>query len=105
MRCEEARFEVVALAAVLSVLDGEHDPAGGDDRADEEDEAVRAETDHHLGFCALRDAEDDRDKECEHQDGAEVGKHYDAFLPLASECASPAEIRFSRLPTTMNFVP
>jgi len=89
------------------VLDSPHQPAGDDDRTDEEHKAVGSEAHHHLGFRALRDAEDDRGEESEQENSAEVCEHlfYDAFLPLASECASTAAMIFSSPPTTRNFVP
>ena len=73
------------------VLDGVHDPAREDDRAHEQHEAIGSEADHHPRLRALRDAEDHRREEREQKHRAEVTEHhYEAFRPLASECASTA---------------
>ena len=87
------------------VLDEPHNPAGDDGATDEEDEAEGAEADHHAWFGALGDAEDDRSKEREQKDGAEVRDCHESFLPVAKEWASTAEITFSNPATTMNLVP
>ena len=50
-------------AYVLLVFDEPHDPACDDGAADEEGEAEGSEADHHAGFGALGDAEDDRSEE------------------------------------------
>jgi len=84
-------------------LDDPHDPACDDGRADEHGEGVGAEADHHPGVRAHRDAEDGRDEEGEEEDGVEVG--HEAFLPMAIEWASTAEMMLSRPATTRNFVP
>jgi len=72
---------------------------------DEEDEAEGSEADHRAGFRALGDAEDDRGEEREEQDCSEVRDGHERFLPVASECASTAEMMLRRPATTMNFVP
>ena len=64
-----------------------------------------AEADHHAGFGALGDAEDDRGEEREEQYGAEMGDGHERFLPVASEWASTAEMMLSSPATTMNLVP
>jgi len=87
------------------VLDEPHDPACGDGTTDEEGETEGAEADHHAGFGALSDAEDYRGEEGEEKDCAEVRDGHEAFLPVASEWASTAEMMFSRPATTMNLVP
>src|SRR5260370_16929868 len=64
-----------------------------------------AEADHHPRLRSLRDPEDDGGKQGEEQNSAEVRDGHEAFLPVASEWASTAEMMFSRPATTMNFVP
>src|SRR6202000_1364608 len=88
-----------------SVLDQPHDPAGRDCATDEEDEAEGSEADHHARLRALGDAEDDRGEEREEKDCSEVRDGHERFLPVASECASTAEMMLSRPATTINFVP
>ena len=51
--------KLVSLFVAL-MLDEIHEPACGDDSADEKGEAEDAEADHHAGLGALGDAEDDR---------------------------------------------
>jgi hypothetical protein len=97
--------DLVAYAKVISVFDEPHDPACDDGAADEECEAEGSEADHHAGFGALGDAEDDRGEEREEEDGSEVRDGHERFLPVASECASTAETMFSRPATTINLVP
>ncbi len=80
-------------------------PTRSNGPASEQGEAVRAKAHHHLRLRALRNPEDDRGEEGEQQNGSEVGHGYEAFLPLASECASTAAITLSRPATTMNVVP
>src|SRR5882762_3953008 len=87
------------------VFDEPHDPACHDGAADEEGETEGAEADHHAGFSALGDAEDDRGEEREEQDCSEVRDGHERFLPVASEWASTAEMMLSSPATTMNFVP
>ena len=87
------------------MLDQPHDPAGRDGAANEEDEAEGSEADHHAWFGALGDAEDDRGEEREEEHCSEVRDGHERFLPVASECASTAEMILSRPATTMNFVP
>jgi len=87
------------------VLDEPHDPACRDGAADEEGEAEGAKADHHAGFGALSDAEDDGGEEREEKDGPKVRDGHERFLPVASEWASTAEMMFNRPATTMNLVP
>src|ERR1700722_20188707 len=90
---------------VALVLDQPHDPAADDGDADEEDKTERAEADHHSWLGPLGDAEDDGSEEGEENHSAEVRDGHESFLPVASECASTAEITLSRPATTMNLVP
>ena len=92
-------------AKVISVLDEPHDPACHYRAAYEEGETEGAEANHHARFGALGNAEDDRGEEREEKDGSEVRDGHERFLPVASECASTAEMMFSRPATTMNLVP
>jgi hypothetical protein len=57
---------------MCSVFDEPHDPACDDGTADEEGETEGAEANHHAGFGALGDAEDDRGEESEEKDCSEV---------------------------------
>jgi hypothetical protein len=57
---------------MCSMFDEPHDPTGGDGADDEEAETIGSEADHHAGFGALGDAEDDRGEEGEENDGPEV---------------------------------
>ena len=54
------------------VFDEPHDPACDDGAADEEGETEGAEANHHAGFGALGDAEDDRGEEREEENCSEV---------------------------------
>ena len=90
---------------MCSVFDEPHDPACDDGAADEEGEAEGAEANHHARVGALGDAEDDRGEEREEEHGPEVRDGHERFLPVASECASTAEIMLSRPATTINLVP
>ena len=87
------------------MLDQKHDPARGNRSANEYREAECPEPDHHPRLRTLCDTEDDRGEEGKHKNCTEMTKHQDAFLPFASECASTAEMMFSKPATTMNFVP
>jgi len=89
----------------LLVLDEPHNPAGGDGATDEENEAERAEADHHAWVGTLCDTEDDRGEEREEEDCSKVRDGHERFLPVASEWASTAEMMLSRPATTMNLVP
>lgn len=87
------------------MLDQPHQPAAQNRSANEQDKAESAKPDHHLWFGSLRDSEDNRCKQGEEQYGSEVRDGHEAFLPVASECASTAAMMFSKPATTMNFVP
>ena len=88
------------------VFDEPHRPAGDDDGTDQENEAEGSEADHHFGGGALGDAEDYRDAEREDKHSGEVRQHQsEAFLPLASECASTAAMMLRRPPTIRKFLP
>ncbi len=94
------------IAPSALVLDGPHEPAGGDHGADEDDEGEGTEADHQARAGALGDAEDDRGEEGEEQGSAEVREHYSAaFLPLAKEWASTAAMMLSRPAAMRNLVP
>jgi hypothetical protein len=54
------------------VFDEPHDPACDDGAADEENETEGAEANHHAGFGALGDTEDDRGEEREEENCSEV---------------------------------
>ena len=56
------------------MLDEVHDPACRDRPEDAESEDESAETDHELRLRTLGYAEDDRQAECEDQQGAEVAE-------------------------------
>jgi hypothetical protein len=58
--------------AGLLVLDEPHYPACDDGAADEEGETEGTEANHHTGFGALGDAEDDGGEEREEQDCSAV---------------------------------
>lgn len=87
------------------MLDEPHQPARRNRSKDEQGEAERAEPDHHARLCALRDAKHDRSKQREQQHGVKMRDRQEAFLPVASECASTAAITFNSPATTTNFVP
>ncbi len=87
------------------MLDEPHDPACGDGATYEQGKAECAEADHRPRLRSLRDPEDDGGKQGEEQNSAEVRDGHEAFLPVASEWASTAEMMFSRPATTMNLVP
>src|SRR5689334_7257600 len=90
---------------MASVLDQPHQPAGDDGSPDEQCEAEGPEPDHHPGLRPHGDSEDDRGEQGEEQDSSKVRDRHDAFLPVASECASTAAMMFNSPATTMNFVP
>src|ERR1700759_115144 len=65
------------------VLDEVHQPAGHDDRAYKQYEAVDAVAQHRARGGPLRDAEDGRGEEREEQHGGEVGgRKGHGFLPM-----------------------
>src|ERR1700722_4136759 len=87
------------------VLDGVHQPADHDHCAYKAREGEDAEADHLFRVSALRDSKDHRNTESEEQDRGKVRQHQEAFLPLASECASTAAMMFSIPATVRNLVP
>src|SRR5580693_7801157 len=62
----------VRLRSERLVFDEPHDPACHYGAADEESETEGAEANHHAGFGALGDAEDDRGEEREEKNCSEV---------------------------------
>ena len=86
-------------------LDQVHQPACRNCAKYQDSEGKRTEPYHHFGDSSLSNAEHDGDAKRENQHGTEMTQHQEAFLPLASECASIAEMIFNSPPTTMNLLP
>jgi hypothetical protein len=97
----------LSLTAGLTalVLDQPHHPARRDRSTDEQREAEGAEPDHHPWLRPLGYSEDYRSKQGKQQNRSKMRDHHERFLPVASECASTAEITFNKPATTMNLVP
>jgi len=87
------------------MLDEPHQPARRNGPKDEQGEAEGAKPDHHARLCALRDAKHDGSKQGEQQHSVKMRDRQEAFLPVASECASTAAMMFNSPATTTNFVP
>ena len=88
-----------------SVLDQPHYPTGRYRAANEEHKAKSTKANHQSRLRALRDAKHNRCKERKEQDSSKMRDRHERFLPVASECASTAEMIFNRPATTINLVP
>jgi len=87
------------------VLDQPHHPAGRDRSADKQNKTEGAEANHHARLGSLCDAKHNRGEQREEQHCSKVRDGHERFLPVASECASTAEMMFNKPATTMNLVP